>query len=62
VGLYRLNTELHPASPKAWAGLGGALMATGDSARAIAAVERALTLKPGYAAAAELRGKLRAGR
>jgi len=62
VALYQLNTELHPASPKAWAGLGGALMATGDSAKAIAAVDRALALKPGYPAAVEMRGKLRAGR
>jgi uncharacterized protein len=62
VGLFQLNTELHPASPKAWAGLGGALAATGDSARAIAALERALALKPGYQAAVALRGKLRAGK
>lgn len=61
VALYRLNTELYPTSPKAWVGLGGALLASGDTANATAALDRALALRPGYAAASALRGKLRSG-
>lgn len=53
IALYALNTELYPASPKAWGSLARARLAAGDTTHAVAALQRVVALKPGEPAATE---------
>ena len=44
--LYKLNTEFSPTSTFAFRSVGGALVAAGDTAGAIASFQRALSINP----------------
>ncbi len=58
IALFSLNTELYPASPKAWKSLADARLASGDTTRAVTALQRVVALKPGQPAATELLRKV----
>lgn len=58
IALFTLNTELYSASPKAWKSLADARLAAGDTTRAIAALQKVVSLKPGQPAATELLRKV----
>lgn len=51
---FRRATELSPDSPRPWASLGGTLINAGDYAGAIAALERAIAIRPTWAAYSNL--------
>jgi len=60
IDAYRKVTELTPEDPWAWLHLGDALQATGESAGAIAALHKAIELKPDYVEALYGLGKVHA--
>jgi regulator of sirC expression with transglutaminase-like and TPR domain len=56
--LYREATELAPASPEAWRGLGMVSSRMGERSEAARALQRYLTLRPNAPDAAAIRKKL----
>jgi predicted alpha/beta superfamily hydrolase len=60
--LFRMNSELYPASAKAYEALGDGWMARGDSTKAIELYQRALAMRPGFQRPKEMLRRLRAGR
>jgi len=62
LAFFTMNTELYPNSAKAHASLGDGWAAKGDTARAVAAYERALAIRPANAKAKEAIRKLRGGK
>lgn len=58
VQIFGLNTESYPQSTNAYDSLGEALLATGDTAKAVANYKRSLELDPGNQNAAQLLQRL----